>query len=644
MKSQLRFLIVCDDDQDLAGLKHLIAETLPDDSAELDEAYTFAQGLELAEERDYDLLLSQFKLYDESGIDFLHKLRSRGVRTPLIFLSCEDNDETAASVLSAGAVDCLPAGMSSARLGGSLRSALLREAKPNVRRSLRLCESSLRALVDKNADGMVIVDENGDFRFVNPAAEAFFERSEAELVGAPFGFPFAAGETTQVDVRQKHGAMVTAEMRIVEIIWEGERAYLLSLRDVTARKKAEDETRRLNVELERRVAERTVELEAASRAKDEFLATLSHELRTPLNAILGWSQLLGRGNPSMEDMTEGMETIARNARVQAQLIEDLLDMSRIISGKIRLDIAQVHPASIVEAAVESVQLAADAKGVRLQRILDSEVGPVAGDPGRLQQVVWNLLTNAVKFTPRDGLVQVTLERVHSHLEIAVTDTGRGIERGFLPYVFDRFRQADSSTTRAHGGLGIGLAIVKQLVELHGGSVRASSAGEGQGATFAITLPLAAIRVEEDKQPRRPPQSNSDPTFGGAPSLTGITVVVVEDDPDARELVRRMLQKCGATVVTAASADEGLDAVKRHRPNVIVSDIGMPGRDGYEFMRSVRAFSDGCGNAPAVALTALARAEDRRRAILSGFQKHMVKPVEAAELVAAVASLAGRTGV
>ena len=206
-------------------------------------------------------------------------------------------------------------------------------------------------------------------------------------------------------------------------------------------------------------------------------------------------------------------------------------------------------------------------------------------------------------------------------------------------MFDRFRQADSSTTRAHGGLGIGLAIVKQLVELHGGSVRASSAGEGQGATFAITLPLAAICVEEDKQPRRPPQSNSDPTFGSAPSLKGITVVVVEDDPDARELVRRMLQKCGATVVTAASADEGLDAVKRHRPNVIVSDIGMPGRDGYEFMRSVRALNDGCGAAPAVALTALAGAEDRRRALLSGFQTHMAKPVEAAELVAVVASLA-----
>ncbi|MDB5328170.1 MAG: hybrid sensor histidine kinase/response regulator [Phycisphaerales bacterium] len=644
MKSQLRFLIVGDEEQQLARLNRLITDAMPELSAALDTAATFAEGLQATDERDYDLILAELKLYDESGIDFLHKLRGRNVRTPLIFLSCSEDDETAASVMIAGAVDCLPAQLSSTRLARSVRSALRPDVQAQTRSSLRLCEASLLALVEKNADGMVIVDERGDFRFVNPAAETFFERSEEELVAAPFGSPLVGGETTQIDVRQKGGAMVTAEMRVVEIVWEGERAFLLSLRDVTNRKQAEDETQRLNVELERRVAERTAQLEAASRAKDEFLATLSHELRTPLNAILGWSQLLTQGHPSPEDISQGMETIARNALAQGQLIEDLLDMSRIISGKLRLDFAPVNLSVIVEAAVESAQPAAEAKGIRLQSKLDPAVGPVAGDAGRLQQAVWNLLTNAIKFTPRDGIVEVTLGPVHSHLEIVVNDNGRGIEPGFLPYVFDRFRQADSSSTRGEGGLGIGLSLVKQLVELHGGSVRARSEGKGKGSTFAITLPLVAFGTEDDGQPTQPTTTQGEQALDNASILNGVTIIAVDDEPDARELVRRLLQKYGATVFTAASADEGLEAVKRHKPDVIVSDIGMPDKDGYEFLRTVRALSGRCGTTPAIALTAFAHSEDRRRAMTAGFQVHLDKPVEATELVAAIARLAGRAGV
>jgi PAS domain S-box-containing protein len=384
------------------------------------------------------------------------------------------------------------------------------------------------------------------------------------------------------------------------------------------------------------------EAERINMMKDEFLATLSHELRTPLNAILGWSQLLTMAPPGEEELRDGLEAIERNARVQTQLIDDLLDMSRIISGKIRLDVQWTDLTSVVDAAVESVRPSADAKCIRLRKILDPFAGPVAGDPTRLQQVVWNLLSNAIKFTPKGGKVDVMLERVNSHLELTVNDSGIGIKPEFLPAVFERFRQADSSTTRSFGGLGLGLSIVKHLVELHGGLVRAKSAGEGEGATFIVTLPLAPVRSEEARQhPTTPKRAHLD---FAAVNLSGVTVLVVDDEKDARELIHRVLSQCHAEVILAASAREGLEIIVLIKPDVLVSDIGMPETDGYQFLRAVRRLpAEEGGRTPAIALTAFARSEDRTRAMMAGYQVHIAKPIEAQELLATVGSLAGRTG-
>ncbi len=410
--------------------------------------------------------------------------------------------------------------------------------------------------------------------------------------------------------------------------------------DVTAARLAAEERERL---LDSERAART-EAERTSRMKDEFLATLSHELRTPLNAILGWAQVLRGEPPGTADLEQGLSTIERNARAQTQIIEDLLDMSRIISGKVRLDVMRIDLVSVLEQSIETVRPAAAARGIRLQPTLDRGIGPVSGDPNRLQQVFWNLLSNSIKFTPKGGRVQVLLERINSHLEISFIDSGEGIQPEFLPHVFDRFRQQDASTTRRHGGLGLGLAIVRQLVELHGGTVTAHSAGNGQGATFLVTLPLVVIQPENDVE-RRHPQANF--AALAAPDaniqLNGVTVVVVDDEPDARSLVKRLLEDRHARVLTAGGAAEALELVRQARPDVLVSDIGMPGEDGYSLIRRVRTLEPQAGGlTPAVALTAYARAEDRMKAILAGFQMHVSKPVEAAELLTMVASLAGRT--
>jgi PAS domain S-box-containing protein len=397
------------------------------------------------------------------------------------------------------------------------------------------------------------------------------------------------------------------------------------------------------------------EAERVSLMKDEFLATLSHELRTPLNAILGWAQILragaegaagasGKGHD--EELTEGLAVIERNTRVQTQMIEDLLDMSRIISGKIRLDVQQVDLPDVIKAAVASVRLSADAKDIRMQLVLDPLAGPVRGDPSRLQQCFWNLLNNALKFTPKGGRVQVILERAHSHLEVCVTDSGQGISPEFLPHLFERFRQADSSTTRRHGGLGLGLSIVKHLVELHGGRIQARSDGEGQGATFCIEFPVmgvgAAHPEQSDTRGKHPRGFNLSAPKSDHPSLEGITVLVVDDEADARNLIKRVLEDCGAKVILAPSAAAALPLIAQQRPDMIISDIGMPGEDGYAFIKKVRELSpDQGGRTPAAALTAFARAEDRTRALRAGYQTHVAKPVEPTELTAVVASLATR---
>jgi len=384
------------------------------------------------------------------------------------------------------------------------------------------------------------------------------------------------------------------------------------------------------------------EAERANRLKDDFLATISHELRNPLNAILGWAHMMRLGKLNEANTERAIETIYRNAQSQTQLVADLLDVSRIISGKLRLDVRTVDLISIVYAAIDSIRPAADAKSIRLQTMLDPSAGPIAGDADRLQQIVWNLLTNAVKFTPKGGRVQVKVQRIESHVEIVVSDSGVGINKEFLPYVFDRFRQADASTTRIHGGLGLGLSIVHQLVALHGGSASVQSEGEGKGATFTITLPFVGVISQKEGESVHPTQSEEIISFDGLPSLDGLKVLVVDDEADTRELIGEVLKECGSEVIITRSAAEALEALEQHQPDILISDLGMPDEDGYSLIEKIRALpSERGGNIPAAALTAYARAEDRMRVLRSGFQFHLPKPVDSAELVTVVASLAGR---
>jgi PAS domain S-box-containing protein len=381
----------------------------------------------------------------------------------------------------------------------------------------------------------------------------------------------------------------------------------------------------------------------ASQLKEEFLATVSHELRNPLNAILGWSRMLRSGQVPEDGVRKVLETIERNAQAQTQLIDDLLDVSRIITGKLRMDVRPADPNLFIEAAIEAVKPAAEAKGVRLQKIMDTSAVSVPGDPIRLQQVVWNLLSNAIKFSQRGARVQVRLERVNSHVEIIVSDTGEGIAPEFLPHVFDRFRQADQGTTRQHGGMGLGLAIVKNLVELHGGSVRAASPGNGQGSTFTVRLPVVPVyQMDMDGARVHPSARELLPNAEYGDRLDGLLMLIVDDEPDTRDLLKAGLENCGARVIVAASAAEAFAAIKTQIPDVLISDIGMPGEDGYDLIRKLRSLPlDEGGKVPAVALTAYARVEDRLRALRSGYQMHVPKPVELAELVAVTDSLVKR---
>ncbi len=418
---------------------------------------------------------------------------------------------------------------------------------------------------------------------------------------------------------------------------------VLVFRDVSAERSTQLEQRAAERDREQLLeSERAARAEAerATRLKDEFVATLSHELRTPLNAILGWTQLLRRGPPADATvLARGLEVIERNTRLQAQLISDLLDVSRIVSGKLRLELELVNLGAVIDAAVETVREAAVTKKVELKQVKDPDVPPLVGDHARLQQIVWNLLSNAIKFSEPGAAVTVTLSRQDVAAVLTVSDQGVGIKPEFVPFLFDRFRQADSSTSRRFGGLGLGLAIVKQLTELHNGVVAARSAGEGQGATFTVRLPLGVAR--EESAPDRGGGNGKDPlALAGAGRLDGLRVLVVEDDDDTRELVTRLLAESGAQVSTAAAASPAIERFQADGADLLISDIGLPGEDGYSLIARLRALEGSNGaSVPAIALTAFARSEDRTRALQAGFQAHLAKPVEPAELLATVASFA-----
>jgi PAS domain S-box-containing protein len=531
----------------------------------------------------------------------------------------------------------------------------------------RAAEAERAAVMRNMGEGLYTVDTQGLVTFVNAAAERVLGWSSAELLGRkmhdathfryPDGTPFPAEECAGLRVLRdgtplvdhedtfirKDGSFVPVVYGASRIEIEGHVVGLVVVfRDVTHQQHllALAEDARLTAESHanaERMARETAE--AASRAKDAFLATVSHELRTPLSPILTWTRMLRHGSLAPEKTARALEVIERSARSQAQLVEDLLDVSRIVAGKMRLEVRPVLLAPVIEKAVDIVRPAAEAKGVRLQIVLDTGVGAVLGDVERLQQVVWNLLSNAVKFTPKDGHVQVALQRVNSHVEIAVSDSGQGIDPAFFPYVFERFQQAEAGSNRTHGGLGLGLAIVRHIVEAHGGTVHAESPGPGQGSVFTAKLPIMVARAAGEAERRHPAIAPAGEAIA-LQRLDGIRILIVDDEADSNEAVGSLLVACGADVRAATSAAHARDVLVLWKADVLVSDVGMPGEDGYGLIASLRAREGDEACIPAVALTAFASREDKVRLLSAGFQAHIAKPLDAAELIAVIASLRG----
>jgi len=575
----LCILIIDDSPEDREFYRRMLSQD-PEYQLQFLEAETGEEGLETALTGNPDCLLLDYRLPDLDGLEFLTRLRER-LRVPVIVLTGQGNESVAVEAMKGGAQDYL--------LKGQV-----------TRQSL---QSAVRNAVEKVALQREVEERTAELARANEALQKMYGELE-----------------TLVHQRTAELSHANEELK----------------REIAVRKWAEEERARLLV----REQDLRRQAEEANRMKDEFLATLSHELRTPLNAMLGWAQVLRLGKLDSEAAARALETIERNARAQAQLIADLLDVSRIITGKLRLDLQPVELPAIIEAALDSARPGADAKGIDLDVSLDRLTSPVLGDTDRLQQVIWNLLSNAIKFTPPGGRVMVRLQQTGGSAEIRVADTGAGIRPDFLPYVFDRFRQAESTITRSHGGLGLGLSIVRHLVELHGGSAAVYSEGEGKGAAFTVRLPVRQAASES--------AASLDETIDKARVweteglLAGLRILVVEDEDDTRELLVTALEQCGAEVASAPSVAAALASFDRRPPDVLVSDLAMPDEDGFSLIRKVRSRGPGeGGDVPAAALTAYARTEDRLRALASGFQRHLPKPIDPSDLIAAVAALAGR---
>ena len=519
-----------------------------------------------------------------------------------------------------------------------------RRIEPGVLRLAAIVESSDDAIVGKDLNGIVFSWNRAAERIFGYTAEEMIGRSIRTIIPADRqseedeviarihrGEPVNHFETLR---RRKDGSLLPVSLTISPIRGPGGTVIGASkiARDITERKQAETERARL-LSL----------AQDASRLKDEFLATLSHELRTPLNAILGYTRMLRSGLIAPDKQARALDTIERNATSLTEIIEDVLDVSRIISGKIRLNVRPVDLETLIRESLEAVRPAADARGISIECSFDSSDARVSGDPERLQQIVWNLVSNAVKFTGRGGNVDVSLEHSASHVEVRVHDTGIGIAPEFLPYVFERFRQGDSGITREYGGLGLGLAITKHLVEMHGGTISVSSAGRGAGATFSVRLPVIGARTREREMPRVPPRAHRAGVEIPVGALRGVAVLAVDDDVDALMMVREILEAAGASVTTADSARQALSLMDVNPPDVLLADMAMPKMSGFELISEVRKSPNPrIRNVPAAALTAYARSEDRAHALRSGFQLHLAKPIDPCELMEAIASLAKQT--
>jgi PAS domain S-box-containing protein len=619
------------------------------------EAETGEAAITLAEKEPVDLVVLDVNLPDIDGFEVCRRLRGFEplARTPVIHLSAtfvRDTDKVQG--LQGGADGYLTHPVEPPVLIATVNAFLRAQEADRARRQRDL---EFKAIFERALNGIALINNDLQFVDVNPAMceilrsprEAIVSRSVIDLT--PAERRDEAGEIfhrlAQEGTWRGVFPLAASDGHNVYLDWNLSKhsvphRWLAVVSDITSRLQIEREREEL---LSSERAART-EAERANRLKDDFLATLSHELRTPLNAIVGWAQLLKLGQLNSTESQNAVDAIDRNARSQAKMIADLLDVARISSGKIRLDVQAVDPSTVVESALETVMPAIEAKEIHLTKAIDSQATPVSGDPGRLQQVVWNLLSNAAKFTPRGGRIEIGLERHDAHIELSVTDNGQGIPAAMLPTIFDRFRQGDASTTRLEGGLGLGLAIAKQIVELHGGTIRAESPGEGQGATFRVMLPLS-VHKEHGERSAVHWQARAS-RFGVEDTharLSGVRVLIVDDDDDARRLTKRVLSDYGAEPHVAEGVDQALTALDEFEPHVLVSDLGMPTQDGFHLIREVRARGYTFQRLPAIALTAFARSEDRQKALRAGFQLHLVKPVDAAELSAAIAALIGRTG-
>jgi PAS domain S-box-containing protein len=541
-------------------------------------------------------------------------------------------------------------------IDGRVLGAVLIFRDVTERRKADRAQGILAEIVQSSDDAIISKSLDGTIRSWNEGAEKLFGYSEKEVIGQSIKIiipPERLNEEESILERLGGGERIQ-HFETVRVAKDGRRIPIsLTVspvknrageiigaskiaRDISQQKLIEQERERLLV----REQQLRTEAQAASKLKDEFLATVSHELRTPLNAILGWGTMLRQREVPPDTLKSGIAAIERNARFQAQLIEDLLDVSRIISGKMRLDIKTIEIKPIIKSVLESLQPAAEAKQIHLEMIVDPLANRLRADEARLQQIIWNLLSNSVKFTDKGGLITIRIGRSESAIEIVVTDNGQGINPEFLPYVFDRFQQADASITRKHGGLGLGLAISRHLVELHGGTIEVTSPGIGQGSTFKVRLPVAAIGLQESTSLT---QGGLAATVGRTeiPNLAQFKVLAIDDSPDARQLLRAVLEQFGASVLTASSAREGLELLKVSQPDVVVCDIGMPEEDGYTFISEVRKLSPNHGGStPAIALTAYVRVEDRMRALAAGYQMFVAKPVEAAELASLIQAVIG----
>ena len=582
---------------------------------------------------------------------------------PIIYLTALSDAETVRRAASTEPFGYISKPVKEIELRCAIQVALHKhQAETRLRERERLLVTTLRSI----GDGVITTDADESVTFLNRVAESLtgwqsFEargqklsqvlqlrEATGELAADPMREALRSGETTCLGTEmtlshRRSGSIIPIDQCAAPIKndWGRVLGGVMVIRDISEKKKAAAERERL-LRCEQNAR---AEAEAANRAKDEFLAMVSHELRTPLGAIMGWLRMLAAGALDAAASSRALETISRCARQQAHLVEDLLDVSRIETRSLQLDIQPVELVSIVDTVIEDLRPAGELKALHWRKTLDPDAGPVAGDPRRLQQIASNLVSNAVKFTPAGGSIEVRLERAGSLARLVVTDSGPGIARDFLPHVFDRFRQADASSTRQAGGLGLGLAIVRQLVELHGGTVAAESEGVGRGATFTVSVPIVAVQQERRQRPRSSPGTISvDRPIGPAPrQLSGVSVLLVDDDAEMRELLTAIFTLAGAEVRAAACSTEALDMLARIQPNVIICDIGMPNEDGYSLIQKIRRKSDGQGGRiPALALTAYGRPEDRRQCLLAGFQAYLAKPAEPEELLALVAGLAGRT--